>query len=140
MNAIRRAAGLCLLLVACGGSLSVLHRGKHTGEGAARVDVENKSGTRVEQLYVARTEAVNRARASGVQPGSSEDAAVWGDDRLDNAGLGEGQTFRDLVLPEGRYDVLVVDHDHREQLVKNLRLDSGRKYVLELGTDWAMAR
>ena len=38
------------------------------------------------------------------------------------------------------YDILVVGHDHREQLVKHLDLKSGGRYVLEIKDDWTMGR
>ena len=130
---------LAPLLAACGGSVSVLHaKGASQGHGAA-VTVMNTSGTRVERLHVASTERVDRARASGVAPGSAEDDALWGNDLLDRAGLAENSTFP-VELEPGRYDVLAVDHDGREELVKGLRLSAGRKYVLELGSDFRMAR
>jgi hypothetical protein len=131
-----------LLAAACGGgTLSVLHSGKRpTGEGPAVVVVRNSSGVGIDRLFVAKTEAVDHARAAGAAPGSSEDAALWGEDQLGNAGIAEGHTFSELKLPEGQFDVLVVDRDHREQLVKHLRLHAGGKYVLEIGTAWAIAR
>lgn len=131
----------CTLFVACGGSVSVLHaRGKPTGSGTAAVKVLNSSGTAIDKLYVAKTEDVDKARAAGASPGSAEDDALWGDDELGRAGLDEGKTFDDLKLPEGRYDVLVVDKGGREQLIKSLRLQPGGRYVLEIGTDWTMGR
>lgn len=143
--ALAASSALALPLVlatACGGSLSVLHaQGKATtGDGTARVDVLNSSGVAIEKLHVAKTETVDHARAAGVTPGSAEDEALWGDDRFGNAGLLEGHTFGSLMLPDGRYDVLVVDHDQREQLVKHLTVKGGRRYVLEIGTAWTMAR
>jgi hypothetical protein len=139
LSAITLSVALGLALGCGGGSLSVLHaKGKFAGDGA-HVDVLNSSGVSIEKVYVVQTEAVDRARAAGVAPDSPEDDALWGTDRLDNAGLVEGHTFADLTLPEGRYDVLVVDHDHREQLVKHLSLHAGRKYILEIGTGWTQA-
>jgi len=130
-----------IAVTACGGSISVLHaRGKPTGSGTAAVKVLNSSGTTIDKLYVAKTEDVNKARAAGAHPGSAEDDALWGEDELDRSGLDEGKSFDDLKLPEGRYDVLVVDKNGREQLIKSLRLQSGGRYVLEVGTDWTMER
>jgi hypothetical protein len=128
------------LAFACGGTLTVLHAKGHTGSDGAHVDVLNSSGVPIEKLHIAKTETVDRARSAGVTPDSPEDDALWGNDELGNAGLVEGHTFKDLTLPEGRYDVLVVDHDHREQLVKHLSLHAGRKYILEIGTAWTQAR
>jgi hypothetical protein len=131
-----------LLAVACGGgTLSVLHgKGKPTGDGPARVDIQNSSGVGVHRLYIAKTDAVERAKVAGVQPGSGEDDAVWGTDRLGNEGLPDGRTFDGVVLEADHYDVLVTDADNREQLVKHLNVKAGGKYVLEIGNNWTLAR
>jgi predicted nucleic acid-binding Zn-ribbon protein len=128
--------------VACGGgSLSVLHaKGKPSGEGPARVDIQNSSGVAVHRLYIAQTDAVDRAKLAGVTPGSGEDDAVWGTDRLGNEGLPDGRTFDGVVLEPARYDVLVTDVDNREQLVKRLNVKAGGKYLLEVGDNWTQAR
>lgn len=129
------------LLVACGGSISVLHaKGKPTGSGPAKVVVLNSSGTTIDKLFVAKTEDVDKAKAAHVDPDSGDDAALWGEDELDKAGLDEGKTFDELKLAEGRYDVLVVDKGGREQLVKGLRIKPGGRYILEIGSDWTMGR
>lgn len=148
MRALARIALLAglaapsLPLVACGGgTLSVLHaKGKASAEGPVRVDVLNSSGVTIEKLFVQKSETVDHAKAAGVAPDSEEDADLWGEDRLGHQGLLEGHTYDELALPEGRYDVLVVDHDHREQLVKHLLVRGGRKYVLEIGDAWTQAR
>lgn len=143
---ISRRSAVALLLtlsvVACGGgSVSVLHAvGKPSGTGAAQLDVKNGSDVSVNRLYVAKTDAVRKAKEAGVAPGSSGDAALWGDDQLGNAPLSAGKTFTGITLPEGRYDLLAVDPDGREQLVQGLGLKAGGKYRLELRDDWAMAR
>jgi hypothetical protein len=135
-------AGTSASLVACGGgTISVLHaRGHSTGEGPARLDILNSSGIGIHRLYIAKTSAVDAARLNGVQPGSGEDDAVWGKDRLGNEGLVAGSKFGDMEIAADRYDVLVTDVDNREQLVKGLKLKPGAKYVLEIGTDWTQAR
>lgn len=137
-----RFVGLVLGLVACGGgSLSVLHsKGKPSGEGAAELAVKNSSGEGIEKLYVAKTEAVDRAHEAGNSPGSAADEALWGDDQLGNAGIPDGRTFKSLHLAADHYDVLLVAHDHREQLVKHLDLKSGGRYVLEVNDAWMMGR
>jgi hypothetical protein len=128
------------LVIACG-SMSVLHaKGKPTGSGSAAMLVLNSSGTTIQELYVARTEDVNKARAAHVEPGSADDRTLWGEDKLDRAPLDEGKTFDELKLAEGRYDVLVVDKGGREQLIKALRLQPGGRYTLEIGSDWTMGR
>ena len=141
----RRTAALAsalLLAVACGGgTLSVLHaKGKPKGDGPARVDVQNSSGVGIHRLYIAKTDAVDRAKLAGVAPGSGEDDAVWGTDRLGNNGLPTGKLFDGIVLEADRYDVLVTDADNREQLVKRLNVKAGGKYVLEIGDNWTLAR
>jgi hypothetical protein len=144
MTAFHRLApiGLALLFaLACGGSLSVLHaKGRPKGDGPAHVIVQNSSGVVIEKLYVAKTEAVDRARANGAHPDSEQDQALWGEDQFGNAGLGDGKLYDALNLEADHYDVLVVDHDHREQLVKHLTLKPGGKYVLEIGDAWTQAR
>src|SRR5262245_26741416 len=133
-----RIALMALGLVACGGSLSVLHsKGKPSGEGAAELAVKNSSGESIEKLYVAKTAAVDNANAS---PGSGADEALWGDDQLGKAGIQDGGTLKALHLSADHYDILLVGHDHREQLVKHLDLKSGGRYVLEVNDDWVMGR
>src|SRR5882672_23897 len=129
-----RIALVALGLVACGGgSLSVLHaKGKPSGEGAAELAIKNSSGVGIEKLYVAKTEAGDKAREAGASPGSGADEALWGDDQLGNAGISEGTTFKGLHLAADHYDILLVANDHREQLVKHLDLKSGGRYVLEV--------
>jgi hypothetical protein len=141
MFALRASAFLVAstLLFGCGGgAVSVLHsKGKPTGDGAAALSIKNASGQSIEKLFVAKTEAVDQAGAS---PGSGADEALWGDDQLGNAGIPEGRTWDGLHLAAEHYDVLVVGHDHREQLVKHLELKSGGRYVLEVKDDWTMGR
>jgi hypothetical protein len=44
-------------------------------------------------------------------------------------------------MREGRYDVLAVDPDGREQLIKGLRLKAGGRYALQLEDGgWQLAR
>jgi hypothetical protein len=126
-------------VIGCGGgAVSVLHaRGKPTGDGPAQLAIKNASGQSIEKLFVAKTEAVDQA---GAAPGSGADEALWGDDQLGNAGIPEGQTWDGLHLAAEHYDILVVGHDHREQLVKHLDLKSGGRYVLEVKDDWTMGR
>jgi hypothetical protein len=134
-----RIALVALALVACGGgTLSVLHsQGKPSGAGGAELAIKNSSGKHIERLYVAKTEAVDKAHSS---PGSDADEALWGDDQLGNVGIAEGTSFKGLQLAPDHYDVLLVAHDHQEQLVKHLDLKSGGRYVLEVNDAWAMGR
>jgi hypothetical protein len=129
------------LAVGCGGAISVLHaKGKPTGEGAAELAVKNASGTGIEKLYVAKTDAVDKAREAGASPGSAADQALWGEDRLVSAGIADGGMWTGTKLEPANYDVLVVAKDHREQLVKHLRLQGGGHYVLEIKDDWMLGR
>jgi hypothetical protein len=148
MVQMMRAPRLVALLVAgsslaaCGGgSLSILHaKGKPTGDGAVEVAVKNLSGEGIEKLFVAKTEAVDKAHEAGASPGSDADQALWGDDQLGNSGIADGSTWTGLHLPPSHYDVLVVAKDHREQLVKHLNLQAGGRYVLDIGDSWTMGR
>lgn len=138
-----QALPLCLLfLAACGGGAVATLRaeGRATGEGPAQMTISNASGVVVEGIHVARTDTVDRARSAGVEPGSEEDEALWGNDHLGRDSLREGKSVGPIALPEGRYDVLAVDHDKREQLVRGLRLKAGGRYSLSLVDSWAQAR
>jgi hypothetical protein len=142
LAALALSLAVAPLVTACGGGTVATLRalGKPSGEGPARMTVKNESGVGVQQLYVARTDVIDEARARGVEPGSAEDEALWGDDHLDRTTLLEGSTSEPIVLQAGRYDVLAIDPDRREQLVKGLRLKPGGKYTLLLGDAWALAR
>lgn len=145
MTLFSRCAALvaaALLALACGGAtLSVLHaKGRPKGDGAAHLDVKNSSGVSIQQLYIAKTEDVARAKAAGVSPGSAEDVALWGADHLGNGAISAGATLPGLELDEGRYDFLAVDPDKREELVKGIRVHAGGRYVLEIGDAWALTR
>jgi len=135
-------AAAAALAIACGGgAISVLHaKGKPTGDGAAELAVKNASGTGIEKLYVAKTDAVDKAHEAGASPGSDADQALWGEDRLVSAGIADGAVWAGLHLEPAHYDVLVIAKDHREQLVKHLNLKSGGRYVLEIKDDWTMGR
>ena len=141
MSALRAFAlvlGSALVLGCGGGAVSMLHaKGKPTGDGPAQLAIKNASGQSIEKLFVAKTEAVDRAGAS---PGSAADEALWGDDQLGNAGIPDGRTWEGLHLAAEHYDVLVIGHDRREQLVKHLDLKSGGRYVLEVKDGWTMGR
>jgi len=136
------ALAAAALTVACGGgAISVLHaKGKPTGEGAAELAIKNASGTGIVKLYIAKTEAVDKAREAGASPGSNADQALWGEDRLVSAGIAEDSLWSGVKLEPANYDVLVIAKDHREQLVKHLRLQGGGHYVLELKDDWMLGR
>lgn len=131
-----------LSFVACGGgAASVLHtNGKPSGDGAVELIIRNASGESINQLYVAKTESVDKAHEAGVRPGTEADQALWGDDQLGNAGIADGSSSTELRLSPDRYDVLVIAADRREQLVKHLNLQAGGHYVLEIGKAWRQGR
>jgi hypothetical protein len=137
-------AGLALSLVAgsigCGGGTSRLITVKPpTGSGDVDFQVDNKSDAAVNNLYMAKTEAVNKA--SNLEPNSPAEAERWGEDRLKGAALARGTRQRITVSEPGRWDVRAVDRDGRYQHVSGLRIEAGGKYILELvDGGWRMAR
>jgi hypothetical protein len=140
-----RLATLCVFLsfaAACAGSgVSVLRTlGKPSGDGAAELTIKNASGASINQLYVAKTESVDKAREAAAHPGTEADQTLWGDDQLGNAGIADGSSWAQLRLPPDRYDVLVVAADRREQLVKHVNLQAGGHYVLEIREAWRQGR
>jgi hypothetical protein len=138
---LARLGILLSLAAACGSAASVLHtNGKPSGDGPAELTIKNSSGESINQLYVAKTEAVDKAHEAGVHPGTEADQALWGDDQLGNAGIADGSSWTVLHLPPNRYDVLVLAADRREQLVKRLILQAGGHYVLEIGKAWRQGR
>jgi hypothetical protein len=139
MSKIRKALTLAIavLVTACGGTTATLHaRGKPTGEGPAKLLLLNHADVAVHRIYVARTENVERARTAGAAPGSDRDIELWGEDRLQRGALSEGDTADLGAMRPGRYDLLVMDADDREQLIKALDLKAGGTYVFELADDW----
>jgi hypothetical protein len=142
---VRAVWSFCALfgvLAACGGAVSTLHaKGKPSGNGPPHLDILNHTDVSIERLHIAETEAVDRARAQGVAPGSDGDRELWGPNLVETAALGPGKSFTVTDARSGRYDVLVLDSDEREQLVKGLKLAPGGKYVLELVDDgWQLPR
>jgi len=130
-------AGLALVLVAagtgCGGGTSRLITVKRpTGSGDVDFQVQNKSDVAVNNLYMAKTEAVDKALAANLEPGSPAEAELWGPDRLTGAALEQGGRQRITVAEPGRWDVRAVDRDGRYQHVSGLRIEAGGKYILEL--------
>ena len=129
-------AGLALVLVAgtgigCGGGTSRLITVKRpTGSGDVDFQVDNKSDAAVNNLYMAKTDAVDKA--VNLEPGSPAEAELWGEDRLKGAALARGTRQRITVSEPGRWDLRAVDRDGRYQHVSGLRIEAGGKYILEL--------
>jgi hypothetical protein len=139
---IFHVVALALVVCGCGGATSTLvAKGQPKGKGPVELDVVNNTDVTINSLYFAETARVDRARAAGVAPGSDEDLSLWGEDVLGRSGLPAGDSFRADPMREGRYDVLAVDPDGREQLIKGLRLKAGGRYALQLEDGgWQLAR
>lgn len=94
--------------------------------------VENRTDAVINNLYMAPTAKVRAAGRAAFDEGSPEQAALWGEDRLPGSGLEQGGKLP-LAVPEpGRFDVRVRDRDGRWQHVAGIRLERGKRYVLEL--------
>ena len=116
----------------CGGGTSRLITVKApTGSGEVDFQVQNKTDASVNNLFMAKTEAVERT-LNKVEPGSPAEAELWGEDRLKKSALGVGDRQRIAVTEPGRWDVRAVDRDGRYQHVSGLHIQAGGKYILEL--------
>jgi|RhiMethySRZTD1v2_1073278.scaffolds.fasta_scaffold01685_13 hypothetical protein len=123
--------GVGLLVLGCGGASSRLNTVKQpTGSGAIDFQVQNGTDVAVNNLYMAKTEAVDKLKK--VEPGSPEEAELWGNDLLTKGALERGGRQKIAVEP-GRWDVRAVDRDGRYQHVTGLKLGAGGTYILELG-------
>lgn len=132
---MKAACGLALMAggvaAGCGGGTSRLITVKRaTGSGPVDFEVRNQSDVAVNNLYMAKTEAVDRALPK-LEPGSPAEAELWGKDQL-TAALVSGGRRRVEVAEPGRWDVRAVDRDGRYQHVSGLRIEAGGKYILEL--------
>jgi hypothetical protein len=103
-----------------------------TGSGGVDLEVFNGTDVAINNLYLAKTETVNAAGPSHIEPGSQEEIKVWGGDYLEDA-LQPGGKIRIPVKEPGRWDMRVLDRDGRHQHIAGLKLGPGGKYVLELG-------
>jgi hypothetical protein len=140
-------AGVALLMLAgagmgCGGGTSRLITVKRpTGSGDVDFQVQNKTDVAVNNFYMAKTDAVDKALAAKLEPGSPDEAELWGPDRLSGAALEPNGRQRITVAEPGRWDVRAVDRDGRYQHVSGLRIEAGGKYILELVEGhWRMDR
>jgi hypothetical protein len=131
----RRAFAVLLALSAagCGAPQSTLHQlGTPSGSGAIDFQVENRTGTVVNNLWLAKTSAVSAAPRAAFEAGTAEQQKLWGDDQLVGSALEAGGKVRVPVAEAGRYDVRIADRDAREQHIAGLKLAAGGRYVLEL--------
>lgn len=124
---------LLVLSAGCaGGAPTRLHTlGKPSGKGEIDFQVENRSGTVVNNLFLAESAEVAAASREALTPGTPEQGSLWGQDLL-KSGLEAGGRLRVPVPRPGLWDVRVVDRDGREQHVAKLRLTAGGRYTLEL--------
>jgi hypothetical protein len=146
MKLARRGFGftlVCLVLsqAGCGsGASSTLKTvTAGTGSGPIRFEVENKTDVPINNLYMAKTEAVSAALAKKVEPGSGAEQDLWGDDHLTRGALEVGGRMPVEVKEAGRWDVRALDRDGRYQHVTSLKIEAGGRYILELGEGgWRM--
>jgi hypothetical protein len=103
-----------------------------TGSGDISFEVENKSDTPVNALFLAKTELVNENDPDRLDGDSAQGQAVWGADLLTTSAIGTGQRRRIHVPEPGRWDVRAVARDDREQHITGVRLEAGGRYILEL--------
>ena len=125
---------LALVRAGCGvwgGTSRLITVKRPTGSGDVDFQVQNKTDGAVNNLYMAKTEAVDRM-LNKTEPGSPAEADLWGEDRLKGAALEQGGRQRITVAEPGRWDVKAVDRDGRYQHVSGLRIEAGGKYILEL--------
>jgi hypothetical protein len=123
-----------LAFAGCGGSISRLNTVQQpTGSGAIDFRVQNGTDVAVNNLHMAKTEVVDKALAAKIEPGSPDEAELWGPDLLSGAALERGGRQQIHVPEPGRWDVRAVDRDGRYQHVTGLKLGAGGKYILELG-------
>ncbi len=124
--------GVALLALGCGGAGSRLNTVKQpTGSGEIDFQIQNGTDVAVNNLYMAKTEAVDKLK--NVEPGSPAEAELWGNDLLTKGALERGGRQKIAVAEPGRWDVRATDRDGRYQHVTGLKLAPGGKYILELG-------
>lgn len=124
---------LAAFFLACGGTQTRL-KTVSTGKGdSVELSIFNASGTSINNLYVTESAKVSEAKGRKLAPGSPAEMALWGEDIL-RAAIQEGEEFEVPQMSAGRYDVLVVDKNGREQHVTGVKLKGGGTYRLELGT------
>lgn len=129
----RRALLLWIFIAGCAGGQSTLHTlGTPKGKGPIAFEVENRTDSAVNNLYVAETAKVKAARRKALESGTAEQAALWGQDQLTQSALEpNGKMAIPISLP-GRYDVRAVAKNGEEQHIAGLKLAAGGRYVLEL--------
>ncbi|HMR74616.1 MAG TPA: hypothetical protein PKD61_05880 [Polyangiaceae bacterium] len=131
----RKLLGLCVLVAlgcASGPSSKLRSLGAPSGSGPVSFEVDNRTQTIVNNLYLAESARVKAAGRKAFEAGSPEQVELWGNDLLRSGLEIRGKVPVPISAP-GRYDVRVVARDgEREQRVTGLRLEAGGRYVLEL--------
>ena len=126
-------ATLSLFLLACGGGPSTRLKTvkSPTGDGDLELRVLNASDAGVNNLYIADTKKVSGSNWARMEPGSPDEAKLWGNDLL-SAAIAPGEEAPLDGIAPGRWDFRIVDRDGREQHITGVKLGAGGKYVLEL--------
>lgn len=138
MQALRSAlvfGALLLMSAGCGTSSTLVTVHSPTGSGAIKLEVENDTSVAINNLYLARSSSVKGIDQSQIDPGSSEEARVWGDDLLDRGALQVGGKVPVPVPSPGRWDARALDKNGRYQHIQGLKLGAGGTYLLKLGED-----
>lgn len=130
LGALVFAVGAC-----SGASTTLVTVHAPTGSGAIELEIENDTSVALNNLYLAKSETVKGADQSHLDPGSSEEGRVWGDDLLDRGALEVGGKIRVPVPSPGRWDARALDKNGRYQHVHGLKLGAGGKYRLKFGED-----
>lgn len=121
-------SSLLALGAGCGGTPTRLVTVKTaTGEGPIQLEVKNLTDVPINNLYLAKSEAV----ASQLDPDSPEGQRVWGVDLL-TAAIPTGTRAPVSVAGPGRWDCRALDRDGRYQHVAGLKFGPGGRYILEL--------
>jgi hypothetical protein len=119
-------------LGACGGPstrLVTVQAGK--GSGKIEFSVKNLSDSALNTFHMAKSERIDAAGGSALDPDTPEGDAAWGPDLLGRA-VPAGTSERIPVPEPGLWEARAVDRDGREQRVTRLKLQAGGTYILEL--------
>ena len=135
MRALLFALGLSVL--ACGGESSRLVTVRSgTGTGSVDFAVKNATEVGINSVFMAKTELVEKNDPGRIERSSPKGQEVWGGDLI-SAAIPVGERVPIPVKEPGRWDLLAVDRDGREQHIAGLKLEAGGRYILELyETSW----
>src|SRR5690242_1867371 len=122
-------------VVGCSASTTLVTVHSPSGSGAVKLEIENDTSVPLNNLYLAKSELVQGADQSHLDPGSSAEARVWGDDLLDRGALEVGGKMWVPVPSPGRWDARALDTNGRYQHIHGLKLGAGGTYRLRFGED-----